>query len=1006
MNERERDALRNLLDSGSLSPRQRLEAYRALDGKVEDITPLMQSIRLNAATQGKSLAELAEARRGIDRDAFDYKTGAGSGLRALVSFGETQGDKEAILESLVGKDGYTKDPGGRLALTPKGQAERGMEPSDKNLVLEDEDFSFGDIADITGSLPEIAGSVVGGILAAPLGFIGSAAGSGVGGALGQAVEEGVEGLLGVQTQTLGEVAKDVAIEGAIGASADLVGGAIFNVAKGVAGVGSRVGSRLGRPSIEAGEEQLQRAEQLMERGFIPSLEAAGAPAPLAYAQKFLENASKSTKRIDQNRNTALQIKEQFLADVGADPLSELSESIQFLAPGQLAKLEKANKEASAAYLRAVDESINLLRGSVDDGIPLNNAIIDQITGSFDDFMEQTRVRYAAVDNVLAEFEAPVVLRNGRQVMKSGGRLPVFDTSPLKATLDDILERQGSRTLMDPVVNDAYTIVGDFGKNASFENLVSLRKFLTDNFYFNMNMSTKGHKDVDSLLGIVNDMLDDVNILDNVTGLNASQRMKMAKASELLKGAHADFKKGMKRFDELSQLNIVRNIKEMRDEPSRFVDQFFQNVVKNDQPNRLRAVLNATDNPEQLRDMLARKYLDDALTQSGRTFDDPSKFDGLKFHNQISKLGETGRELFGEDWSRVQKLSRSLAYNGQRKIDRDILDSIKAQGPDQGIITALERINEAKINLDEALSSKVAREISEGTITPEDAARRLVSPSVSDSEVVRIMRSFEGTPEIKENLRKYVLDDVLKSVDVDVFANKQKANSLKNVVDSYKPGVLKRVLGSETYEGLKTFADDLAALSDLSKEGSVAAAGLTARIFTHPIAALFQLGRLRVMSKMFDNPETVRRYIAIRRRLADTPEGRGESILSIMNEVAAEEGVNISRLGNTARKIASQVDLASRVGRQSLARGIAGVTETQERPEPAPSMFSDVDVFGTTGMPVAPQRRAPQAPQAPLSPIQAIRQTAQQKMLRQRAAENPALAATLLGGLGSAALLNR
>ena len=42
--------------------------------------------------------------------------------------------------------------------------------------------------------------------------------------------------------------------------------------------------------------------------------------------------------------------------------------------------------------------------------------------------------------------------------------------------------------------------------------------------------------------------------------------------------------------------------------------------------------------------------------------------------------------------------------------------------------------------------------------------------------------------------------------------------------------------------------------------------------------------------------------------------------------------------------------------------------------------------------------------APLSPIEQIRQNAIAKTIRQRAKENPAVAATLLGGLGSAGLL--
>ena len=84
----------------------------------------------------------------------------------MLSFGETQGDKEAILTKLVGKEGFTTDSKGRLALTEEGQRKRGMDPIGKNLVIEDKGFSFGDVADLAGILPEAilgtAGAIGGG----------------------------------------------------------------------------------------------------------------------------------------------------------------------------------------------------------------------------------------------------------------------------------------------------------------------------------------------------------------------------------------------------------------------------------------------------------------------------------------------------------------------------------------------------------------------------------------------------------------------------------------------------------------------------------------------------------------------------------------------------------------------------------------------------------------------------------------------------------------------------
>jgi hypothetical protein len=60
---------------------------------------------------------MAETKKASEDEGFDYETGAPSGIRALVSFGETAEEQEAILLKNVGQGGYTKDSRGRLAIT-------------------------------------------------------------------------------------------------------------------------------------------------------------------------------------------------------------------------------------------------------------------------------------------------------------------------------------------------------------------------------------------------------------------------------------------------------------------------------------------------------------------------------------------------------------------------------------------------------------------------------------------------------------------------------------------------------------------------------------------------------------------------------------------------------------------------------------------------------------------------------------------------------------------------
>jgi hypothetical protein len=371
------------------------QAYEALqaikaDKPDAEVADLMSSLSFVGLNSGKNLDQLVDERLGRDREKFDYTTGGDGTLRSLMSFGETEAEREGILSGLVGEEGFIRDNSGRLALTEAGQKARGMEPIGKNLVIEDEGFSMRDFSDMAGILPETIGSVVGAIAAgAPtLGF-GAVAGAGAGAAAGQAIEEIFEGMLGYQKQSLGEIAKDVAIEGAIGAGGELIGSAVILAGRGIMGGGKALGSRAlagsGSPLDEAAIAQLDQAERLIGKKYIPSFESMGAGKALSYFQKFGENASKARQRIDNNLNVALLEKNRFLEGISPNAASELTDDVMFFAPTNLAKLKVARDTAHDSYLKAIDDSFKLLKTSADEGVDLNAQTLGSITKAYDGF---------------------------------------------------------------------------------------------------------------------------------------------------------------------------------------------------------------------------------------------------------------------------------------------------------------------------------------------------------------------------------------------------------------------------------------------------------------------------------------------------------------------------------------------------------------------------------------------------------------------------------------------
>ena len=120
MNKQQEYLILDALDRNIVSSRERDVALRALAGNKraqQKIIPTLSARRISKFTP---TAEFVTPKSQRDEN-FDYETGADSGLRALLSFGETPGDREAILRKLVGDDGFIKDAQGRLALTEKGQ---------------------------------------------------------------------------------------------------------------------------------------------------------------------------------------------------------------------------------------------------------------------------------------------------------------------------------------------------------------------------------------------------------------------------------------------------------------------------------------------------------------------------------------------------------------------------------------------------------------------------------------------------------------------------------------------------------------------------------------------------------------------------------------------------------------------------------------------------------------------------------------------------------------------
>jgi len=935
---------------------------------------------------------------------FDYETGAKGGLRAKLSFMETAEEKENFLRQRVGDEGFTKDSKGNLALTPAGQAKEGMEPIGKNLVIEDKGFTLRDFSDVAGLAPETVGSIVGGILGAP-GLFTGALGAAGGAAAGQTVEEAIEGLMGLQKQTGQEVLKDVATEAAIAGAVDFATVGTYRALRGavnLAGKGANAAAKAtGQTQNELNQEGAERALRLLDKNAQPSYEAAGMNAAVSRISQISEAIGGGKRRALKNIGFALKEKADLLEKYGAVDSEELASILGKSTPAKAKELSSQLKNAQQAHMKAIDDSLNLLTQSTRKGEEIDDFVLKAITDNYESFIKGADAEWKAIDDTLSNIKGKIIL-NGEEIEATGGQLPIFDIQAFKTRYDDVIQNDygGAKGLppeeFTKIGNDIneLTLSGPKDGFTSFNGMKNLRKNIQDTL-MDPRLST-GDTTARRYLADVRDKIDDMmygRVKMSFAGTGPGGASIMKSAMKKLENARASYNKEIGLYQTLERLNILRNVGEAGRDVKLVVGRYFDDIVKT--PRRVNAVLDAAkEGREEVRQALAQKYIDEALTAAKKDFADPDKFNGVLFNSKISSLGKSGKAIFGDDWNQVQNIARSLAYGGIKRIDDDILERVVSQNPSDDIVTTLKSIKDAQVGLEEAMSSKVLRDLAEGKLDPQDAAVSIMSPKTTTSQMNKIMEFFKDDPVAQETIRKTIINDILGSVDEDIFVDAKAAFSLKNSLNAYKPKMLEKFLGKQAVADLNEFADDLMMLSDTGRRGagSLAADQIRTGAFTAPVKNAGKMARFKFLDYLFNRPSTMRRALELKTG-RKTPEEAAASLSQALNEAASQVG--------SGKTVGERVSGVTK-GLGALNRG-----QVINRQIASQLLTSPQQVRGTTpaNQTSVPDVRPPITSNN-LKIIQKSNPVASQTQenLRERAKRNPYIASTLLGGLGSAGLL--
>mgnify|MGYP003132963891 FL=1 len=331
---------------------------------------------------------------------FDYDTGVDAPwLRAKLGAQETLLGKEKVLEEAVGTNGYTIDSSGKLALTPLGLERMGIPTStNQNVVIDESGFGFGDLADFSGVVGPIVGSIAGsiitrgkikpkvpGIKTKTLMDIGKiSVGTGTGAVVGKSGEEALEYVSGLQDQSPGELAELAAQEFAIGAGGEFVFGVGGKLLKSTFGQnaikvqGTQIGkdkllkaSALAGPGVRDGDNVYKGAVALaaLESPLIgrlqPILETIGGSKSRV---KGLEDTLIAT--LKNNYRATNDLTEQFSKSVEDIKATGFADATSDVVAGRairdvLEKQEIAARKALDVAESKLDESVNNILRNMD-----------------------------------------------------------------------------------------------------------------------------------------------------------------------------------------------------------------------------------------------------------------------------------------------------------------------------------------------------------------------------------------------------------------------------------------------------------------------------------------------------------------------------------------------------------------------------------------------------------------------------------------------------------------
>ncbi|MGB1915360.1 MAG: hypothetical protein ACPHL3_05270, partial [Paracoccaceae bacterium] len=848
---------------------------------------------------------------------------------------------------------FTRDYRGRLALTPQGAKRFGVE-SDRNVIIDERGFTRSDLADLSSLGREIAGGVAGALVgqaAIPIPILGAAIGAGFGTGGAKLIEEGQEVVEGTQGQTAKEVFKDAAVEAAIGAAGEGAGQVLFKT----------VGKLFGKPGGDLTSEQLELAGKSMEYGVTPTLSQIGANKLVARQQAMGEKVLGTSKRLRDNHQAITSKLEDFRSSYGASNPDEVAKVMINAAKTGNKTVENQIKNYRKEVIKNFKEANEALGAATRADAAIDDDLFKILRNSYKAFDDDMQAQFSAINKLVDD---------------ATGKVAAFDVSAIRAdALEELKGLEGVTTGNLMKKKEMLQGIANLPDQASFAQIYQARKSLNDNWLSNFGSSNvKNVKD--KFLGRLDEKLDikevkrALNRVD-LRDLSPEQKAMYRAASRQIVPARDAFRKGIEQYENLhGKLGLRSLVADVKGGKTPNIVGGANALIKNNNPKPLQAVKTAIgeDKYNPIKSRLAGEWMRTAFKESMKD-NNPTTFSVKKFKENLDGLGTTADELFGKNLPEINKLADQMSVLNLSSVTDSMIDEVVTRGADESGVNLLRNL---KFAMDEKAAldkSRAIKALQDGSITPQAAAEVIANRATKDVDVAKLVKYFDA-PEDLDTIRAFYVDNIIGDFG-DAFLTDPKQFKMfgQRLQDEYKTGKLTTVFGDDVAKDMKDFGRVMVFNSKAAEGGDLVAANIAAK----PLENLGTLARLSIIGRVLS---TGPQYKSIMKQYNQMTKGASQ-------KTKAQVLGNL--LANAFSSASSQAPLqiiqeGIQEGSQQLSSALESARNQNKKLTPPPTPIPQVK---------------------PPIEVGSVNQTSN---IRQRAKENPAIASTLLGGLGSAGLL--